>query len=259
MTDDELTAAARAARAGAGAARRAHARRGTRDRAADRSTPDAVALAAEAQPTLERFVELRAAAPDALDEVGAREILRELKAVGGNLRSLRLALTGAERGPELWTVVAALPADEALARGRARQARVRLKSDTCRTPAVGLRSRVRLYDTLTRLARAPAAARADRDLRLRPDRLPARPHRQRTAVRRLHVARGAGCARAATRSRLVHNITDVNDKIYEAAPGASAERAVDATAGTSRTRPPSVSRCPTPSRSRRRRCPRSSR
>ena len=30
--------------------------------------------------------------------------------------------------------------------------------------------------------------------------------------------------------RLVHNITDVNDKIYEAAPGASAERARDATA-----------------------------
>src|SRR5688572_30466433 len=29
--------------------------------------------------------------------------------------------------------------------------------------------------------------------------------------------------------RLVHNITDVNDKIYEAAPGRSAERAVDAT------------------------------
>jgi cysteinyl-tRNA synthetase len=30
--------------------------------------------------------------------------------------------------------------------------------------------------------------------------------------------------------RLVHNITDVNDKIYEAAPGASAERAAQATA-----------------------------
>jgi cysteinyl-tRNA synthetase len=30
--------------------------------------------------------------------------------------------------------------------------------------------------------------------------------------------------------RLVHNITDVNDKIYEAAPGRSAERAIEATA-----------------------------
>ena len=34
-----------------------------------------------------------------LDEAGAREIVRELKAVGGDLRALRLALTGAERGP----------------------------------------------------------------------------------------------------------------------------------------------------------------
>jgi hypothetical protein len=36
--------------------------------------------------------------------------------VGGDLRSLRLALTGRERGPELWTVVAALPTDELLRR-----------------------------------------------------------------------------------------------------------------------------------------------
>ena len=35
---------------------------------------------------------------------------------------------------------------------------------------------------------------------------------------------------------LVHNITDVNDKIYEAAPGASAARAEEATAGIPRTR-----------------------
>ena len=42
--------------------------------------------------------------------------MRELKAVGGNLKFLRLALTGAERGPELWTVVAAVPRDEALRR-----------------------------------------------------------------------------------------------------------------------------------------------
>jgi hypothetical protein len=42
--------------------------------------------------------------------------VRELKAVGGDLRALRLALTGAERGPELWTVIVALPRDEALRR-----------------------------------------------------------------------------------------------------------------------------------------------
>jgi hypothetical protein len=77
--------------------------------------PEAVSLSAEAVPTLERFVELRMGAGE-LDEAGARAIVRELKAVGGDLRVLRLALTGAERGPELWTVVAALPADEALRR-----------------------------------------------------------------------------------------------------------------------------------------------
>ena len=43
-----------------------------------------------------------------------KSVVRELKAVGGNLKALRLALTGAERGPELAAVIAALP------RGRAR-------------------------------------------------------------------------------------------------------------------------------------------
>ena len=42
--------------------------------------------------------------------------MRELKAVGGDLHALRLALTGRERGPELWAVVAALPRDETLRR-----------------------------------------------------------------------------------------------------------------------------------------------
>jgi hypothetical protein len=74
--------------------------------------PEPVSLPPAATPTLERFVELRAGAGE-LDEAGARSIVRELKAVGGDLRALRLALTGAERGPELWTVVAALPAGEA--------------------------------------------------------------------------------------------------------------------------------------------------
>ena len=52
----------------------------------------------------------RCRCPSVLDEDDARAIVRELKAVGGNLKQLRLALTGAERGPELWTVVAAVPA-----------------------------------------------------------------------------------------------------------------------------------------------------
>jgi glutamyl/glutaminyl-tRNA synthetase len=69
--------------------------------------------------TLERFRELRAAGADELDKEQAKAILRELKAVGGDLRSLRLALTGADRGPELWTILVALPRDEALRRAGA--------------------------------------------------------------------------------------------------------------------------------------------
>ena len=72
--------------------------------------PDAVALGDDARPTLERFKELRG------NGGSAKDIVRELKAVGGDLRALRLALTGRDRGPELWAVIAALPRDEALRR-----------------------------------------------------------------------------------------------------------------------------------------------
>ena len=43
------------------------------------------------------------------------------------------------------------------------------------------------------------------------------------------MARATGCRTLGHEVRLVHNITDVNDKIYEAAPGHSAERALEAT------------------------------
>ncbi len=66
--------------------------------------------------TLERFVELRSALPDVLSKDDAKSLVGELKAVGGNLRALRVALTGEERGPELWAVLRALPRDEALRR-----------------------------------------------------------------------------------------------------------------------------------------------
>ena len=69
------------------------------------TTPEPVAVSPE---TLERFRELAGSDP--------RAIVRELKAVGGDLRALRLALTGSERGPELWAVLAALPPDEAVRR-----------------------------------------------------------------------------------------------------------------------------------------------
>jgi len=67
----------------------------------------------DAPETLERFRELLERSNGNVD---ARAIVRELKAVGGNLRALRVALTGQERGPELWTVIAALPRDETLRR-----------------------------------------------------------------------------------------------------------------------------------------------
>jgi glutamyl-tRNA synthetase len=68
--------------------------------------------------TVERFVELRSPLPDVLDKDAAKLVLRELKAVGGDLRSLRVALTGRDRGPELWAVLRALPRDEAIRRAR---------------------------------------------------------------------------------------------------------------------------------------------
>jgi glutamyl-tRNA synthetase len=68
---------------------------------------------AESPETLERFRELLERSNGSVD---ARALVRELKAVGGDLRSLRVALTGCERGPELWAVIAALPREETLRR-----------------------------------------------------------------------------------------------------------------------------------------------
>jgi glutamyl-tRNA synthetase len=110
LSDEEL-----AARAGA-PPQLARALRGARNLVEARAMatailePQPVTLPEEARPTLERFVELTAQGLD------GDEIVRELKAVGGDLKALRLALTGTERGPELWTVIAALPEDEALRR-----------------------------------------------------------------------------------------------------------------------------------------------
>ena len=78
--------------------------------------PEPAKLPAEARPTLERFKELRQRASNGLDHDAARELVRELKAVGGDLKTLRLALTGRERGPELAALLEVLPRDEALRR-----------------------------------------------------------------------------------------------------------------------------------------------
>jgi hypothetical protein len=64
----------------------------------------------DAPETLKRFRELVEAGTE------PKSVVRELKAVGGDLKALRLALTGAERGPELAAVIEALPPDELLRR-----------------------------------------------------------------------------------------------------------------------------------------------
>lgn len=116
MTDADLAAAAGAPPSLAPALRGARDLSEARDFARAVLEPEPANLPGDAAPTLERFRELRARANGGLDERGAREIVRELKAVGGDLRALRLALTGRDRGPELWTVVLALPREEALRR-----------------------------------------------------------------------------------------------------------------------------------------------
>jgi glutamyl-tRNA synthetase len=88
--------------------------RGARDLAEARDYAGLVLEPAEAQvdspETLARFRELVEAGTE------PRAVVRELKAVGGDLKALRLALTGHERGPELAAVIAALPREELLRR-----------------------------------------------------------------------------------------------------------------------------------------------
>jgi tRNA synthetase class I (E and Q) len=68
------------------------------------------AVPVNAPETLSRFRELVEAGLD------PRGVVRELKAVGADLKAVRLALTGRERGPELAAVIAALPREELLRR-----------------------------------------------------------------------------------------------------------------------------------------------
>jgi hypothetical protein len=88
--------------------------RGARDLAEARAYAELVLEPAEATvdspATMARFREL---VDGGLEP---KAIVRELKAVGGDLKALRLALTGQERGPELAAVIAALPPDELLRR-----------------------------------------------------------------------------------------------------------------------------------------------
>jgi glutamyl/glutaminyl-tRNA synthetase len=108
MPDEELAARVDVSPALVPAVRGARDLEEAREYARQILEPEPVQLPAEARPTLERFKELV--------DGDARETVRELKAAGGDLRALRLALTGRERGPELWTVIHALPREEALRR-----------------------------------------------------------------------------------------------------------------------------------------------
>jgi hypothetical protein len=115
LPDGELAARAGVPVEVVPAVRGAHDLNEARALAATILEPPSVSMPAE-RPTLERFRELRAGANGSLDPAGAKAILRELKAVGGSLRAVRRALTGRDSGPELWTVLAALPRDETLRR-----------------------------------------------------------------------------------------------------------------------------------------------
>jgi glutamyl/glutaminyl-tRNA synthetase len=116
LDDGELAARAGIPVGAAPLARGAHDLVEARALAAAVLEPGAAVPTAEDAPTLRRFAELRLGTPEQLDKDQARALLRELKAVGGNLRALRVALTGRDRGPELWAVLHALPRDEALRR-----------------------------------------------------------------------------------------------------------------------------------------------
>src|SRR2546421_2331799 len=112
MSDEDLAAAAGASPEGVPALRGARDLNEAREYAPSILQPPAP-VKGDAPETLERFRELVERSNGSVD---ARSLVRELKAVGGDLRALRVALTGRERGPELWTVIAALPRDETLRR-----------------------------------------------------------------------------------------------------------------------------------------------
>jgi glutamyl/glutaminyl-tRNA synthetase len=121
MSDEELAAAAEAPVDVVPALRGARTLAEAREYARLVLDPSPVERAGDTQPTLERFAELRSAAPERLDPAQARGIVRELKAVGGDLRAVRAALTGAGTGPELWAILAALSRDETLRRVNAQR------------------------------------------------------------------------------------------------------------------------------------------
>jgi len=88
--------------------------RGARDLAEARAYAELVLQPTPAEvDSPETFARARELVEAGLDP---KAIVRELKAVGGDLKALRVALTGQQRGPELAAIIAALPRDELLSR-----------------------------------------------------------------------------------------------------------------------------------------------
>jgi glutamyl/glutaminyl-tRNA synthetase len=108
LTDEELAARVGVPKSVAPVLRGARDLREAREYAEHVLEPEPVVV--DAPETLTRFRELVEGGLD------ARSVVRELKAVGGDLKAVRLVLTGRERGPELAAVIAALPREELLRR-----------------------------------------------------------------------------------------------------------------------------------------------
>jgi glutamyl/glutaminyl-tRNA synthetase len=108
LSDDELAARAGVPISVVPAMRGARDLREAREYAEQILEPAHVSV--DAPETIDRMREL---VDGGLD---ARAIVRELKAVGGNLKAVRLALTGRERGPELAAVIESLSREELLNR-----------------------------------------------------------------------------------------------------------------------------------------------
>jgi glutamyl/glutaminyl-tRNA synthetase len=108
LSDDELAARVRVPVSVVPAMRGARDLREAREYAEQVLAPEPVAV--DAPETLGRARELVAGGLD------GRSIVRELKAVGGDLKAVRRALTGRERGPELAAVIESLSRDELLSR-----------------------------------------------------------------------------------------------------------------------------------------------
>ena len=65
---------------------------------------------------LPELAEVRGGYPERLSEQDARRLVDELRSRGVPLKQVRLALTGRERGPELWAVLRALTREQAIRR-----------------------------------------------------------------------------------------------------------------------------------------------